>query len=519
MNLYALRILVTTEAHLRLRRLSTLVTVFVVAAIGFWMFADQDSGYAFIAVKNAAVVNTSSTLALGSVSLFALVFGLAGFFLTRGRIAEDVRCGTGAVIGSSPISSVLFLTCRWLGGVAYLMVMATVFMLSVMVCHLLRGAGPIQLWVYLETYLIILFPLICFSVSCAVLFDSIPSLMGKLGDVVFFFLWVLQLASLAAFETVTGSLSGLLLFDFSGVTMVIQSLHAQLGSNDISLGYANFDTSLPRLTLGNDLWSFPMILMRCASAGLASLVVVPAFLFFHRYSSDKIKVSQTNYRRTPIALLNQLLRPLTQLVQPLFHLAANLPGMVGAALADVALTLIASPSAILALLAVWSCAIFLRIDLLPGVLLIATVFWGISVGDVATRDFANGSEDMTGAVGCGVVQRYLRQFSATVFLGLLFSGLPMLRLAFHHPFQAWSTLTGLLSLSALASVFGRTARTPRLFLCLFLFWVYVATQVPKSAIVDILGFNGAADVNSTLIQISIAIVALLFGYCYNRWAR
>jgi len=520
MNMHAIKILILTEVRLRMRRTSTLVTLFAVAALAWLMFADQSGGYTFIAIGNARVLNTSSTIAIGSVSLFGLIFGLAGFFLTRGRIGEDVRCGTGSVIGSSTISSSLFLMCRWLGGVGYLVLMASVFMLTVMVCHLFRGTGPIQPWVYIETYFIILFPLICFSVSCAVLFDSIAPLMGKLGDVVFFFLWVAQFTAMNSVDD-HGPIQfcSLLLIDFSGTVMSVKSLLAQLHSNAISLGYASFDPQLPAITLSNDLWTSTMVLMRLTSAAIASLVLLPAFFIFHRYSTDKVKVSHTSQRRSPLEMANQFTRPLTRLIEPLYKLAAHFPGIWGAALADVALTLNSSPAAILVLLIVFFTSLVAKFTFLPVLLLVSTLAWGIIISDVSTRDYISGCEDMTGVVPGGVHQRYLRQFVATFILGMFLSCMIMLRFALHDAFLAAALLTGLVSLSALASLCGRLSRTPRLFLSIFLFWIYVAVQVPKVAIIDIVAFNGVANTASAFIQLGIATTALVLGYSYNRWIK
>lgn len=520
MNWHTMKILVLTEACLRLRRVSTLVTLFVVAALGWWIFADQTSGFAFIVVQDVRVLNTSSTIALGSVALFALIFGLAGFFLTRGRIDEDMRCGTASVIASSTISNSLFLNCRWLGGIGYLIVMAGVFMVTMMVCHLFRGIGPIQPWVYIQTYCIILLPVIFFSVSCAVLFDSFAPLMGKVGDVLFFMLWAAQFSVMGLIDDHAGvRFSPLFLIDFSGVVMTVKSLFEHFHTTDISLGYASFNQALPGITLTDELWTLPMLLMRLASMAIASAVLLPAFLIFHRYSSDKVKVSQSGQRRLPVAALNQWLRPLSKITQPLFGLSARLPGVGGAMLADVALTLSTSPIAILALAAVLVASVAVKIALLPSVLMGAVAVWGITISDISTRDFISGCEQMTGALAGGISQRYLRQSAAAFFLGLLFVGIAGLRLISLHPVQVVAMLVGLASLSALASLAGRTARTPRLYLALFLFWIYIAVQMPGEAVMDIVGFNGAANITSIIIQLSIAIMALICGYTYNRWAR
>ncbi len=515
-----LKTLVLTEIRLRVRRLSTLVTLFVVIAFAWWLFADQSNGYAFIVIHGARVLNTSAALALGSVAFFSLAIGLAGFYLSRGRIGEDVRCGTGGVIGASSISNAKFLLCRWLGGVGYLLVMSVVFMLSIMLCHLIRGVGPIQPLVYAETYALILLPIICFSVSCAVLFDSVAPLMGKMGDVIYFFVWVAQLSVMSAIGNHDKTTVGYLYtIDFTGLLVTVQLIYAQFHSMDVAIGYATFDQALPALTMRSDLWSWSMVPLRLVSCAIASLILLPAFVLFHRYRTDRVKVSHTNSRRSPVEILNQLARPLGGLVQPMFKAASRNKGIAGRVLADVALTLSTSPIAIPILIALAVCAVFVKLTMLPGVLLVAVACWGVLISDMSTRDYASGCEDMTGVVTGGVYQRYLRQFFATFVIGLLFAGLVILRIAIQHPSLGLAALVGLLSLSALASMCGRTSRTSRLFLSLFLFWLYIAIQTPKVPMLDVAGFNGAANAISTLVYFCIGIIALMLGYGYNRWVK
>jgi hypothetical protein len=70
-------------------------------------------------------------------------------------------------------------------------------------------------------------------------------------------------------------------------------------------------------------------------------------------------------------------------------------------------------------------------------------------------------------------------------------------------------LSGVATLSAAAGVLGSLSRTARLFLALFLFAMYVATQARSVPALDAAGFNGAATVPSVLGYLLAA--ALLLG--------
>ena len=84
------------------------------------------------------------------------------------------------------------------------------------------------------------------------------------------------------------------------------------------------------------------------------------------------------------------------------------------------------------------------------------------------------------------------------------------------PLRALALAGGVLSMAALASLFGRCSRTARTFLALFLFWVYVAVNARKAPVLDALGFLGVANAQSMLVWAAAGIVALAAGYWWNQ---
>jgi hypothetical protein len=160
--------------------------------------------------------------------------------LVRGRIVEDIRSGIGSVIATTPIGNGLFLFSRWLGGVAYMLLLIMVAMCSIMVLQAVRGDGPIQLWVYLQTYLLVLCPMIFFAVGAAILFDGTPFLMGKAGDVIYFIAWVFQISLVAKIEQLSGGILPWLFLDFSGLVTTVFAFKIHLMTNSFSLGASTF---------------------------------------------------------------------------------------------------------------------------------------------------------------------------------------------------------------------------------------------------------------------------------------
>lgn len=517
MNLILLKTLALNEMRLRLRRSSTLVALLVVAVSSWLMTGDPATGSSVLVVSKAHVQYTSSVIALGSATLACFLFGLGGFYLVRGRSAQDIRSGSGSVIGATPVGNVTFLLGRWTGGMAYLSLLLMTFMLTMLALHLMRGVGPVEPLVYLQTYIFLLLPMLIFTVSVAVLCDSYAPLMGKAGDVLYFILWVAQLtAAIGHTQGTAGLVPPIAMLDFSGIGTCILLLHQNFATDDVQLGGAVFDRALAPVYMKAIVWSAQLSAYRAIAALVALLPLVPAFFLFHRFSPDRIKVAAASVRRSPLQVLNGWALPLARVVQPLFRLAAVSPGLAGQVLADVALTLTSSPAALLAAAASMLAALLLPLDSVGTGLSAAVAFWGILISEVSTRDGTAQMEEMTGAVPGGAVRRYVRQWGATFVLGLLFTGPAAVRFALDAPLRAGAVIVGVLCLSALASLFGRVAGSARLFLALFLFGLFVAVNGVHEPVLDMVGFNGAANAASVSMYLMVALAALAAGYWWNR---
>jgi hypothetical protein len=509
------RTLALIDARMRLRRPATLVVMLAVAALTWLMISDPLDGRTLIASHGARVLYSSSAIALGSASLATLLFSLAGFYLLRGRTAQDLRLGLGGVIGASPAGGAAFILGRWCGGLLYQFALFAAFAATILLCHAVRGEGPLQPLVYLQTFVLVLGPMALFTAGCAVLFDSWAPLMGKLGDVLYFFVWMVQIGMLSS-VTDTGHTPSAIPVDFTGMSAIVTALSFHFDFRDTMLGIADFDRHLAPLTLPDWLWSGQLVAMRALAAVLALAPLLLSLTLFHRYSPDRVKATRARTRRSPLALLNGWLRPLARLSRPLLLLAARVPGLPGQALADAALTLATSPVAIALLLAAQVTALALDLHQLPALACVAV--WGVLASDLPTRDLDAGCASLGAAVPGGDARRYWRHLLASLMLGLLFSGLAALRLALAMPLRAAALLAGVAALAALASLLGRASGTARTFLTLFLFGLYVNVNAARLAPADVVGFQGAATPGSVLGWACVGLAAAWGGHLWRRRA-
>lgn len=517
----ALAALVMNELRLRTRRTGSLITLLVIVALTWLAVADPTSGRAMMVSGKQRIAYDSMTLAFGTALLAGMLLGLAGFYLARGRTQEDLRSGTAGLLGSAPLSNALLLFARWLGALAYLGVLVLGLLLASLVLHLLRGEGPLQPLVYLGTYIGMLLPLLMWVASMAVLADAWAPLMGKRGDLLYFLLWLAQGAFLPiVMESGVSRLQPWMALDIGGLSASILRMSQLLGLKHFSVGGSGFDASLATLPMPAGFWTLELAGLRLASAVLALLPLLPALWLFHRYSPDKLKARAARRGWLPLALLQRLLRPLNAPLAQLFSLAARLPGWPGQVLADAVLSLLAQPLALPLMLAAMVAGSVCPAAALPACLMACAAAWGVLISDIAARDHQAGATALGAAVPGGAGRRFLRQWLASLLLGLLFCGVIVQRWFTLAPVSALALLAGLVFLSACASLLGQLTRGGRSFLALFLFGLYLASQTAPIAWTDLLGFNGAATPATAAAYLGLGLAAALLGHQHSlRQAR
>ncbi|WP_051293624.1 hypothetical protein [Pseudoduganella violaceinigra] len=513
MNGHALRVLALNEVRLRLRRLSTLVVLLAVVGLCWLAIADPATGVTMMVIDKKRVLYTSQALAFGSAHIAGLLLGLAGFYLVRGRAAEDLQSGMGAVIGATGAGNALLALGRWLGGVCYLLLFVLAYLGSTLALHALRGEGPIQPLVYLQTYILMLLPIASYCAACAVLFDNIGALVGKRGDVLYFFLWCMQFGAVAGVTEHPGT-TWPMYIDFSGLSVAVTTLRDHFATTYFALGRHGFDPAVAPVVIPDSLWTLRAWSIRSCTLLLSISLLAPASLFFHRYSPDRVR-PRSSRRNRLLALADRILRPVGWLVRPLPALAMRVPGFAGEVLAEVALVLAMSPAATLALAGIGAAAMLARGAALQGVMTIGVACWGVIVCGIVPRDWQNGADAMTGVLPGGALRRYLRHWAASLVLALPL-GVVALRWSGESPTRAAAAFAGMLALASAASLLGSLTRGARLFMALFLFTWYVALNTPKEAALDLVGFNGAANAASAAAWGLAACLAWVAGLVHTR---
>lgn len=500
--------LVHTEIKMRARRLSSLIAFLLTVVLMWQMIVDPKSGNSLLVVEHARVAYTSAALAMGSVTLLSLLMAFVGFYLVRGRSTQDLQLGLGYVIAATPVTARALLWGRLCGGVLYLGLLVLGAMFSVMLLQLVRGEGAIHVSDYLSTYALIALPSIVGAVSFAILFDSIPFLMGRKGDVLYFFIWVFQ-ASLGAMiaESMHGRIGFplLLVFDSSGLIVNMMNLSVHLHSAVTSNGVTHYDPNLPVVVVTTMSWGAKAISLRLMTAGLNLLPWLLASFLFHRYSPDRLKNATAALGLSFVGRINRRLRFLTVTLQPMLRWAARHPGALSRVVAEVALSLIATPIAIIGIPLALLFSAILPTQALPSFAAATLALWGIMICEISARDARSGIAGMNAIARGGMRDRIVRQGAASIFLGFMMTSVILVRWCFAMPLVVCTLILGVICLAMLASALGSLTNTSRAFLAIFLFWLYIATQATDLPVLDLLGFNLSANLRTLTLQIAILV--------------
>lgn len=521
MNGVALRALVLDEFRLRSRRLGSLVCLLAVVALCWLLVADPESGRAMMVMGKQRIAYQSQTLAFGTALTAGMLMGLAGFYLARGRTQLDLRSGMASVLAATPVGNGTLLLARWLGALLYLSALMGGLMLTVMILHLVRGAGPLEPLVYLVTYLLVLGPILMLTASMAVLADAWQPLMGKRGDLLFFVLWTAQFAALPIVMTSEPRvITAWLVFDISGLPAHLLRMTELLQTEHFSLGGSGFDPQLAPVQLHENFWTLQLVALRVGSALLALLPLALAVLLFHRYSPDKVRSMPGSERRAWLAALQRLLQPLARRVNRLLPLCAGWPGFAGQVATEVVSSLSANPLGLMLGLVLMLAGVLSPLTGLASVLAAVSALWGLLISDIGARDQQAGLLSLTSLAPGGPQARYLRQCLASLAIGLAFSLPVLLRWSLQAPLLAAALISGLVFLSALSSLLGLLTGSGRAFLSLFLFGFYIAVQTPQIAWFDPLGFNGSATLATvgSYLLIGLGLLALGQGWSQRRHA-
>lgn len=243
-----------------------------------------------------------------NVSLLTTIFlTLAGFYVVKGSIERDRQTRVGQIIATTPLTKPLYTLGKAFSNFAVLAVMVIISALSSIVMFLMRSeVSQLDLWALLSPFLFIAIPAVAVVATLAVLFETISWLKGGIGNVVYFFVWVLLFSIPALIFQGSNTLASSII-DVFGMSVPLKSLSQAAKASFPEFITTTYSIGAIKGTLKLFLWegmnwTAPIIAGRIVCLGLASGIALLASVFFNRFDTSKESQKSKRKKKSPPAM-------------------------------------------------------------------------------------------------------------------------------------------------------------------------------------------------------------------------
>ena len=148
----------------------------------------------------------SAWIGMMTVLLANLFLGMFGFYLVSDSIKRDIRTGVGQIIATTPLRRATYLLGKWLSNFAVLAGLVLILAVAALIMVLFQSETALDPGALLMPFFAVALPNMALTAALAVFFETVPWLRGALGNLVYFFLWMLLNPTLALAGSVLPSI-------------------------------------------------------------------------------------------------------------------------------------------------------------------------------------------------------------------------------------------------------------------------------------------------------------------------
>ncbi|WP_203965066.1 ABC transporter permease [Actinocatenispora thailandica] len=262
----------------RVRRPAFLVTLAATVALGWLILPGAGAHWAVLQIGDYRGRYSSDYVGLATAMGGALWLSFAGFYVVRGGIARDERTGVGRLLAATPLRTTGYLLGKLLSNVMVFASMLGVLVVTAVALQQIRGESravdPVGL---LLPYLVFALPVLVLVGSLALVSETVPVLRGGIGNVAWFFAWMVLLVGGLSAHAPLGGLGWQQPLDSIRADLVAQ--HARV-HGDFSLGLTYLDSPLRTFEWHGFVPSAGFLGTRLLLVAIAIvLVLLPAFWF------------------------------------------------------------------------------------------------------------------------------------------------------------------------------------------------------------------------------------------------
>ena len=490
-RLHRLAAVVRADFLIRLRRPSTIVVFLLLSAVPYLWIPHPSTGRALMQIGGQRALYNSATIGMATAVLGAMFIGLAGYYVISNALRRDILSRCGYVIASTTMRGSEYILGKFAGNVAFLSVFTAGFMATSMAMVLVRGEAPLEPWVFAKQYLMLMPPAIAFVSAIAVVFESTPLLRTKLGDVLYFFVWVGVTGSMAATLEQGFGAGWAPFFDVSGFGVLLSQMKTYYGTSSLSIGASTFDAAKGAMDFGGLQVSWYWAATRVVATLWPISLLIIARLFFHRFDPARVRaVPNEKTRRSWIGRLNLISKPIARLFVRVLSPVSGSPAVTDALTTIAAFPLISVAMIVFAIIAISADN---ASSLFTGVLPVAFAACAIAIADIASREKRAGTTALVFAAP-GLRTRFVWwKFASTLIVALAFLAVPLATAIRTRPHLTVALLVGVVFTAAASTALGILSSNPKTFLVAFLTFWYITTQDKGlSPSLDFAGWFGTA---------------------------
>jgi hypothetical protein len=486
--------IVRADFLIRFRRLSTVIVFLLLSGFAYVWVPAVSTGRTLMQVNGARVIYNSAAIGIGTSMLASIFVGLFGFYVISNAVRRDIDSRCGYVIASTNMSTAEYIAGKFLGNVLFLSTFVGGYMAVSMAMQLVRGEAPLEPLVFIKQYALMTPATIIFVSVLAIVFESIPFLSGRFGDVLYFFLYAASLGFVGSSMERGGS-TALRYFDISGFGFMFKQTRRIFHTTSMSIGSSSFNPAVKPVLMGGLQPSGAEWAARIVSTVISIPLLLLAWLFFHRFDPARLRAAGTKGKRGWMRNFNALARPFAR---PISAIPVR-----GAAMKDAMMTFASIPFTIFALIGITIAALAS-----PASLPIAFAIVAVFIADVASRDRRAGTTGLIFAAP-RLRERFVTwKLTSSTIVAVLLLTAPLLR-AVAHPAKIVSLIIGILFIAAAATSLGVISGNPKTFVVLFLtFWYVVVNDHGATKALDFAGFFSTPAMGVMAMYAGIAIALL-----------
>jgi hypothetical protein len=178
----------------RTRRYSFLITIGLTVYLVTLYLPPINSGYLTLGLGHYRGIYNSAWVGSVTAVLCSTLLSLPGFYLVKNTIERDQQTGVGQILATSPASRLSYVLGKMASNFVFLALMVVVVMVAAMGMQLVRGESAyLEFWSFAQPLVIITLPTMALVSALAVLFETIVWLRGGVGNILYFFLWIVTL--------------------------------------------------------------------------------------------------------------------------------------------------------------------------------------------------------------------------------------------------------------------------------------------------------------------------------------